>query len=128
MVIMSVRLALLRSGEYVVSDISEMIKDDRMIGYILTKPCVVEVKDVQPVSRSILDRSKASKKTLSINLFPWIPFSSDEDILVPMDWIVTFVTPFEDLVKIYQTDVLNYGQEDGETANSIEQSDSDQSD
>ena len=125
---MSVRLALLRSGEYVVSDISEMIKDDRMIGYILTKPCVVEVKDVQPVSRSILDRSKASKKTLSINLFPWIPFSSDEDILVPMDWIVTFVTPFEDLVKIYQTDVLNYGQEDGETANSIEQSDSDQSD
>ena len=125
---MSVRLALLRSGEYVVSDISEMIKDDRMIGYILTKPCVVEVKDVQPVSRSILDRSKASKKTLSINLFPWIPFSSDEDILVPMDWIVTFVTPFEDLVKIYQTDVLNYGQEDGETANSIEQSNSDQSD
>ena len=125
---MSVRLALLRSGEYVVSDISEMIKDDRMIGYILTKPCVVEVKDVQPVSRSILDRSKASKKTLSINLCPWIPFSSDEDILVPMDWIVTFVTPFEDLVKIYQTDVLNYGQEDGETANSIEQSNSDQSD
>ena len=125
---MSVRLALLRSGEYVVSDISEMIKDERMIGYILTKPCVVEVKGVQPVSRSILDKSKASRKTLSINLFPWIPFSSDEDILVPMDWIVTFVTPFEDLVKIYQTDVLNYGQEDGKTVGSDEQSDSDQSD
>ena len=123
---MSVRLALLRSGEYVISDISEMVKDERMIGYILTKPCVVEVKDVQPVSRSILGKSKASKKTLSINLFPWIPFSSDEDILIPMDWIVTLVSPFEDLMEIYQTDVLTYGQEDSETVDSDEQSDTDQ--
>ena len=123
---MSVRLALLRSGEHVISDISEMIKDERMIGYILTKPCVVEVKDAQPVSRSILNKSKASKKTLSINLFPWIPFSSDEDVLVPMDWIVTLVTPFEDLMEIYQTDVLTYGQEDSETVDSDEQSDTDQ--
>ena len=123
---MSVRLALLRSGEYVISDISEMIKDERMIGYVLTKPCVVEVKDVQPVSRSILGKSKASKKTLSINLFPWIPFSSDEDILIPMDWIVTLVSPFEDLMEIYQTDVLTYGQEDSETVDSDEQSDTDQ--
>lgn len=123
---MSVRLALLRSGEYVISDISEMIKDERMIGYVLTKPCVVEVKDAQPVSRSILGKSKAAKKTLSINLFPWIPFSSDEDVLIPMDWIVTLVSPFEDLMEIYQTDVLNYGQEDSETDDSDEQSDTDQ--
>jgi hypothetical protein len=125
---MSVRLALLRSGEYVISDISEMVKDERMIGYILTKPCVVEVKDAQPVSRSILNKSKASKKTLSINLFPWIPFSSDEDVLVPMDWIITLVTPFEDLIEIYQTDVLNYGQETDKDSSTDEQSDSDQSD
>ena len=125
---MSVRLALLRSGEYVISDISEMIKDDKMIGFILSKPCVVEVKDVIPISRSILDRSKAANKKLSINLFPWIPFSSDEDILVPMDWVVTFVTPFEDLMQIYQNDVLKYGQETDKNPSSDEQSDSDQSD
>ena len=125
---MSVRLALLRSGEYVISDISEMVKDERMIGYILTKPCVVDVKDVQSVSRSILHKSKVSKKTLSINLFPWIPFSADEDVLVPMDWIVTLVTPFEDLMEIYQTDVLNYGQETDKDSSTDEQSDSDQSD
>ena len=125
---MSVRLALLRSGEYVISDISEMIKDDKMIGFILSKPCVVEVKDVIPISRSILDRSKAANKKLSINLFPWIPFSSDEDILVPMDWVVTFVTPFEDLMQIYQNDVLKYGQETDKDSSVDEQSNSDQSD
>ena len=125
---MSVRLALLRSGEYVISDISEMIKDDKMIGFILSKPCVVEVKDVIPISRSILDRSKAANKKLSINLFPWIPFSSDEDVLVPMDWVVTFVTPFEDLMQIYQNDVLKYGQETDKDSSTDEQSDSDQSD
>ena len=125
---MSVRLALLRSGEYVISDISEMIKDDKMIGFILSKPCVVEVKDVIPISRSILDRSKAANKKLSINLFPWIPFSSDEDVLVPMDWVVTFVTPFEDLMQIYQNDVLKYGQETDKDSSTNEQSDFDQSD
>ena len=125
---MSVRLALLRSGEYVISDISEMIKDDKMIGFILSKPCVVEVKDVIPISRSILDRSKSANKKLSINLFPWIPFSSDEDILVPMDWVVTFVTPFEDLMQIYQNDVLKYGQETDKDSSVDEQSNSDQSD
>jgi hypothetical protein len=125
---MSVRLALLRSGEYVISDITEMIKDERMIGYILTKPCVVEVKGTTPVSRSILSKSNSAKKTLSVNLFPWIPFSSDEDVLIPMDWIVTIVTPFEDLMEIYQTDVLNYGKENDENTITDEQSDSDQSD
>lgn len=125
---MSVRLALLRSGEYVISDISEMVKDERMIGYVLSKPCVVEVKDVVSMSRSILDRSKAAQKKLSINLFPWIPFSSDEDVLVPMDWVVTFVTPFEDLMQIYQNDVLKYGQETDKDSSTDEQSDSDKSD
>ena len=122
---MSVRLALLRSGEYVISDISEMIKEDRMIGYVLSKPCVVEVKDVIPISRSIRDKTKAAYKKLSINLFPWIPFSSDEDILVPMDWVITFVTPFEDLLEIYQTDVLKYEQETNKDSSVDEQPNSD---
>jgi hypothetical protein len=125
---MSVRLALLRSGEYVISDISEMIKDERMIGYILSKPCVVEVKDVVPISRSILDKSKSTQKRLSINLFPWIPFSSDEDVLVPMDWVVTFVAPFQDLKEIYERDVTNYGKETDENTSTNEQPDTDQSD
>ncbi len=118
----------MRSGEYVISDINEMIKDERMIGYILTKPCVVEVKGTTPVSRSILSKSNSSKKTLSINLFPWIPFSSDEDVLIPMDWIVTIVNPFEDLMEIYQEDVLNYGKQDDKNSDVDEQSDTDQSD
>ena len=125
---MSVRLALLRSGEFVISDITEMIKDDRMIGYVLSKPCVVEIKDVVPISRSIKDKTKSAQKRLSINLFPWIPFSNDENILIPMEWIITFATPFEDLVQIYQNDVLKNGQEIDEDSSIIEQSDSNQSD
>ena len=122
---MSVRLALLRSGEYVISDINEMIKDGKMIGYVLSKPCVVEVKDVVPISRSILQKSKSTQKKLSINLFPWIPFSKDEDILVPMEWIITLVNPFEDLTEIYERDVLNYGNETDKDSNSSYESDTD---
>lgn len=105
-----------------------MIKDDKMIGFILSKPCVVEVKDVIPISRSILEKSKSTQKKLSINLFPWIPFSKDEDILVPMDWVVTFVDPFADLTEIYERDVLNYGNETGKDSSSSHEPDIDNAD
>ena len=42
---MTVKLALLKSGEDVVADIKEMVvgegDDSRVVGYVLTKPCRV---------------------------------------------------------------------------------------
>jgi len=40
---MTIKLALLKSGEDIISDISEMLMDDKVIGYYMTKPCVVKM-------------------------------------------------------------------------------------
>ena len=39
---MSIKLALLKSGESVISDAKELIADDKVCGYLFDKPHVVE--------------------------------------------------------------------------------------
>ena len=41
---MTVKILLLKSGEDVVADVKEMgSPDDKVIGYFLTKPCVIKL-------------------------------------------------------------------------------------
>jgi len=43
---------------------------------------------------------------------PWIALSKEEVIPIPSDWLVTMVTPVEQLEQMYVEDVLSYGQDD----------------
>ena len=40
---MTIKLALLKSGEDVISDMEEMVANDRVIGYHLKYPCVAKL-------------------------------------------------------------------------------------
>ena len=41
---MSVKILVLKSGEDVIADVQEMVSsDEKVIGYFLTKPCVVKL-------------------------------------------------------------------------------------
>ena len=42
---MSIKILLLKSGEDLIADVQEMVsQDDNVIGYLLTKPCVVKLR------------------------------------------------------------------------------------
>ena len=41
---MTVKLALLKSGEDIIADVQEMVFDDKVIGYIFNKPCNIKMK------------------------------------------------------------------------------------
>ena len=101
---MSVKLALLKSGENLISDIQEMVIEDRIVGYLFNKPHVVLVKDFETVSKNNEEKTKHS---FDINLFPWILLTSDEQVLVPTDWVVTLVDPVKKLKEMYEQKVLN---------------------
>jgi hypothetical protein len=102
---MTVKLAVFKNGDNIISDISEMIVGDegdenqRVIGYFLKKPCVVRYRP-----------SESETKSLEISLAPWIILTKDVQIPVSTDWIVTLVEPIDKLKEMYQEDVLNYGQ------------------
>ena len=97
---MTVKILLLKSGEDVIADLKEMVSpDEKVIGYFLTKPCVVKLIPK--------DSRDESKKETAIRMYPWMPLAKEKDIRLPTDWVVTIVTPLEKVEQMYKEDVLN---------------------
>ena len=97
---MTVKILLLKSGEDVIADLKEMVSpDEKVIGYFLTKPCVVKLIPK--------DSEDESKKETAIRMYPWMPLAKEKDIPLPTDWVVTIVTPIEKVEQMYREDVLN---------------------
>jgi len=99
---MSIKLALLKSGETVVSDAKELISDDKVCGYLFTKPHVV---DLRKAVLLVEENSSSKGGDLEIVLSPWIVLTSDTQIPVSPDWIVTIVEPIAEIKKIYEEKV-----------------------
>lgn len=95
---MSIKLVLLKSGEQLISDAKELVSEEKVRGYLLNQPQKVSV------NRPILLTEDQSMEDVNveITLSPWILLTSDQDIVVPTDWVVTVVEPLKSLVKMYQ--------------------------
>ena len=101
---MSIKLAILKSGENVISDAKELIAEDKVCGYLfnkqhkveVTKPSILFEGDITPTS---------SDGEMSITLSPWIVLSKDTQVPVPTDWIVTIVEPISSVSKMYEEKV-----------------------
>jgi hypothetical protein len=122
---MTIKLAILKSGEDVIADIQEMLVGDedeqKVIGYFFTKPCVVRLTNQE----NLVD--KDGNKSYEISLSPWSPLSKDMRIPVTVDWVVTIVEPIEKLKSMYE-EVLNYGKKTNKDLSTNQQSDTDKSD
>ena len=107
---MTVKILLLKSGEDVITDLKEMVSpDEKVIGYFLTKPCVVKLIPK--------DSEDESRKETAIRMYPWMPLAKEKDIPLPTDWVVTIVTPIEKVEQMYKEDVLNAKPFNEETLN-----------
>ena len=107
---MTVKILLLKSGEDVIADLKEMVSpDEKVIGYFLTKPCVVKLIPK--------DSEDESKKETAIRMYPWMPLAKEKDIPLPTDWVVTIVTPIEKVEQMYKEDILNAKPVNEETLN-----------
>lgn len=99
---MSIKLALLKSGETVVSDAKELISEDKVCGYLFTKPHVV---DLRKAILLVEENSNSKGGDLEVVLSPWIVLTSDTQIPVPPDWIVTIVEPIQEVKEMYEEKV-----------------------
>ena len=93
---MSIKVALLKSGEYVIADIKELISDDKVCGYLFENPNIITYLEPELLT----EQTETSK--LKISLIPWILITSDTKIPVRSDWVITMVEPIEDVKKIYE--------------------------
>ena len=97
---MSVKLAVLKSGEQVIAEAKELVSKDeeKVRGYLFTRPH--KVVTAQPML--LTEEEKQTDSSLEVTLSPWIVLSADKEVVVPTDWVVTIVEPLESVVKMYQ--------------------------
>lgn len=123
---MTVKLALLKSGEEIISDMSEMMSGQdgggQVVGYFLNHPCraVLTSPEIQ-----VSDEQESERKPVAIRLIPWMPLSKDERIPVVADWVISIVEPQDKLLEMYNRAVKTYEERKSENSDTTEQSESD---
>ena len=128
---MTIKLVLLKSGEDIISDLTEMSVGEGenrvVIGYFLNKPCIVKMRT--PAQNLLTEENQGNIKrsNYEVSLFPWMPLSKEEVIPVTADWVVTMVEPVEKLKNMYIEDIVN-NETINKTTSSNEQTDSNLSD
>ena len=96
-IIMSVQLALLKSGEEVVADIKEYRNsDDELVSYLFKNPYSIKIKTSQVLIEG------DSKPKHDVVYYRWMSLSKDNDIIVNKDWIVCITDPLDTIKQSYE--------------------------
>ena len=94
---MSIKLALLKSGEEVISDIAEFRNsEDELVSYLFKKPYCVKIK----TSQVLVEQESRPKHELAY--YKWMSLSKDDDIIVNRDWVVCISEPLDTVKKNYE--------------------------
>ncbi len=95
---MSIKLALLKSGEEVIADISEFRQKetDILISYLFKKPYCIKIK----TSQVLVEQETRPKHELAY--YKWMTLSKDNDIIVNKDWVVCITEPLDSVKKNYE--------------------------
>ena len=96
---MSIKLALLKSGETVIADIQELVSEEKVCGYLFTKPQYVDTRKTPVLTE---EKKPSNKSSLEVAFEPWIVLAKDQKIPVNSDWIVTIVEPLDNVTKMYE--------------------------
>ena len=99
---MSVKLALLKSGEVLISDIKELIDDEKVIGYLFVKP-----KKVDMSTPMFLSEENDTESSVEVSLSSWFLITDDEEFAIPKDWIVTVMNPVDRVIQMYNKGTNN---------------------
>ena len=117
---MTIKLLLLKSGEDIIADVSEMAvgeeENRRVVGYFLNRPCVIKMRDPNILPTD--DEDPTQKAGFSVSLFPWMPLAKDETIPITSDWVITMVEPMIKLKEMYLEDIVNYGKANKDSSTS----------
>ena len=95
---MSIKLAVLKSGEEVIADISEFRQKetDILISYLFKKPYCIKIK----TSHVLVEDESRPKHELAY--YKWMTLSKDNDIIVNKDWVVCITEPLDSVKKNYE--------------------------
>jgi hypothetical protein len=115
---MSIKIALLKSGESVIADIKELVQEDQIRGYLFKDAFAVNLTPKYGFLAEESDLEEEDDGELNVSFTPWMPLTNDKEIPVRYDWLVTIVNPANEIQKLYE-EMING--EDNQTDSTDEQ-------
>ena len=91
---MTIKLAVLKSGEDVIADVKELILKGRIVGYTFINPATVRFLNPESIY--------FPEEGIDIVFAPWIPLSAQKEVPVAPDWIITLVDPIPQVIDKYK--------------------------
>lgn len=114
---MTIKLALLKSGEEVISDIGEMVTDKKtVVGYYFTNPCRAILTTSEDEGEADDEIEGVETPPVSIKLLPWLPLANEDTIPVVADWVISIVEPQPKLKELYTKACENYEKRKSQSA------------
>ncbi len=92
---MAIKLAVLQGNDQIITDIKELSDDGKPVGYLLKNPHKIVID--QPFLVEKLD----DEKSIQVTLTPWILLTTDTEIIVPGNQVVTIVEPIDSVKEMY---------------------------
>ena len=120
---MTIKILVLKSGEDVIADIKEMMtSDNQVMGYILTKPCVVKLVSSAPLTAEDEDPNPEGSSEVRIRMHPWAPLAKEKEVPLSTEWVVTMFSPIDKVLEMYKKQVLKQNGKTDTTDSSDNQS------
>ena len=96
---MSIKVAVLQSGEQIIAEMKEIVSEDKPIAYLFNQPHKVVLNN-----QIVLSESK-DKSSVEVTLAKWILISDEDDVPVSVNQVVTLVDPVSSIKKMYEEKV-----------------------
>ena len=97
---MSIKVAVLQSGDQIIAKMKEIVSEDRPIAYLFKQPHKLIVNS--PV---YLTEEKDPQTSVEITLAKWIIVSDEDDVPVSVNQVVALVEPIDSVKKMYEEKV-----------------------
>ena len=97
---MSIKLTLLKSGETLISEMKELVAEDKeqAHAYLLENPHRVEIREKSFLTE---DEKKTGDFGIDVSLIPWIVLSDDKKVIIPIDVVTTIVEPLASVKQMF---------------------------
>ena len=115
---MTVKLALLKSGEQVIADIMELVdENENVVSLVFTNPYIARLLTPELLMENSVRLNDEIEHKVAFS--PWIVLSADKKMALDPKWIVTIVEPHEWIKTSYE-EKMNATVEGNKTESNIE--------
>ena len=99
-----------------------MTPDNKVMGYLLNKPCVVKLMSNAPLTAEEDDSNTEHSSEVRIRMHPWAPLAKEKQVPLSTEWVVTMFSPIDKVLDMYKTPVLKQNGKTDTTDSSDQQS------